>query len=152
VDLSVKEIVSELRAGSIPAAIYNDAAIFDLERRRNIGRAWVYLAHESEIPEPGDYVVRWIVDDSFIVIRDEHGDINVLLNVCLHRGMQLCRAELGNCQRSERAEDEQPAVGRRHVPRQGAHLVDRARLRMDVSLGGRPLHPRPDRAIDAGDR
>ena len=56
----------------------------------------MFLAHESEIPTPGDYVVRRIVDDSFIVCRDEAGAIRVLFNMCLHRGMQVCRSELGN--------------------------------------------------------
>lgn len=37
------------------------------------GRAWVFVAHESEIARPGDYVVRRLLDDSFIVIRDERG-------------------------------------------------------------------------------
>ena len=43
----------------------------ELERDRLFGAAWVFLAHESEIPSPGDYVVRRVVEDSFIVVRDE---------------------------------------------------------------------------------
>src|SRR5262249_32589702 len=56
----------------------------------------MFLAHESEIPEPGDYVLRRIVDDSFIVVRDENDEVRVHANICRHRGMQVCRAELGN--------------------------------------------------------
>jgi len=89
-------ILDDVRSGMIPARVYSDPAIFDLERDRVFGRAWVFLAHESEIPEPGDYVVRRIVDDSFIVTRDERGVVRVLFNMCLHRGMQVCRSELGN--------------------------------------------------------
>jgi len=40
-------------------------------------------------------VVRRVVDDSFIVARDDRGNVGVHLNVCRHRGMQVCRAELG---------------------------------------------------------
>jgi phenylpropionate dioxygenase-like ring-hydroxylating dioxygenase large terminal subunit len=94
--LEVDDIVEEIQRGRVPASIYNDASIFDLERDRVFGRAWVYMAHESEIPEPGDYVVRWLVDDSFIVARDELGEIHVMFNMCLHRGMQVCRVEVGN--------------------------------------------------------
>src|SRR4051812_11529445 len=78
------------------AAVHSAPAVFDLERDRLFCRTWQFLAHESEIPEPGDYVVRRIVDDSFIVARDEHGRVRVLLNMCRHRGMQVCRAEAGN--------------------------------------------------------
>jgi phthalate 3,4-dioxygenase subunit alpha len=94
--VDVSYIASEIEQGMIPASIYSDEEIFALERERVFERSWMFLAHESEIPEPGDYVVRRIVDDSFIVVRDEHGTVRVLFNMCLHRGMQVCRAELGN--------------------------------------------------------
>jgi phenylpropionate dioxygenase-like ring-hydroxylating dioxygenase large terminal subunit len=94
--LELGQILSDVRQGMIPAHIYNDAGIFALERDRLFARAWVFLAHESEVAEPGDYVVRRIIDDSFIVVRDEAGAIRVLFNMCLHRGMQVCRAEVGN--------------------------------------------------------
>ena len=80
----------------IPAHVYSDPDVFELERERLFARAWVFLAHESEVPSPGDYVVRRIVDDSFIVVRDEAGVVRVHFNMCLHRGMQVCRAEVGN--------------------------------------------------------
>ncbi|MDR7608689.1 MAG: Rieske 2Fe-2S domain-containing protein, partial [Armatimonadota bacterium] len=90
------QLVGDVRKGWIPAAIYSDPGVFEAEEERVFGRAWVFLAHESEIPEPGDYVVRRIVRDSFIVVRDEYGEVRVLANVCRHRGMQVCRAERGN--------------------------------------------------------
>lgn len=89
-------VVSDVRRGMIPAFIYNDDEVFELERERLFGRAWLFLAHESEVPDPGDYVVRRVLDDSFIVVRDEDGVVRVLFNMCLHRGMQVCRAEVGN--------------------------------------------------------
>jgi len=89
-------ILQDVRRGMIPAHIYNDEEIFRLEAERVFGRSWVFVAHESEIPAPGDYVVRRVLDDSFIVVRDEHGTVRALFNMCLHRGMQVCRAEIGN--------------------------------------------------------
>jgi phenylpropionate dioxygenase-like ring-hydroxylating dioxygenase large terminal subunit len=94
--LDLTPIVADVRRGMIPAHIYNDPEIFALERDRLFARAWVFVAHESEIPEPGDYVVRRVLADSFIVARDEHGTVRVMFNMCLHRGMQVCRAEMGN--------------------------------------------------------
>jgi phthalate 3,4-dioxygenase subunit alpha len=92
----IRDIVGDIREGMVPAQIYGDREVFELEHERVFGRSWFFLAHESEIPEPGDYVVRRIVDDSFIVVRDEEGVVRVLFNMCLHRGMQVCRTELGN--------------------------------------------------------
>ncbi len=89
-------VVDNVRRGLIPAHLYNDPGLFELEQQRLFSRAWVFLGHESEIPVPGDYVVRRIVQDSFIVVRDEAGTVRVLFNMCLHRGMQVCRAEVGN--------------------------------------------------------
>ena len=57
-------IAEEIGRGMVPAHIYSDPGVFELERERLFGRAWVFLAHESEIRSPGDYVVRRIVDDS----------------------------------------------------------------------------------------
>lgn len=94
--MDLKSILTDIRRGLIPAMVYTDPDIFELEKRRVFGRAWMFLAHESEIPDPGDYVVRRIVNDSFIIVRDEDGSVQVVLNMCLHRGMQVCRAEAGN--------------------------------------------------------
>jgi phenylpropionate dioxygenase-like ring-hydroxylating dioxygenase large terminal subunit len=89
-------VFEQVRRGLLPAYIYNDQEIFALEQSRLFSQNWVFVAHESEIAAPGDYVVRRILDDSFIVTRDEHANVRVLFNMCLHRGMQLCRAEVGN--------------------------------------------------------
>jgi len=89
-------IYDDVRNGMLPAHIYNDAEIFERERRNLFSRAWVFVGHESEIPQPGDYVTRKVLDDSFIVVRDEQGQVRAHFNMCLHRGMQVCRAEMGN--------------------------------------------------------
>ncbi len=90
------ELAAHIAEGMIPAHVYSDPDVFAAERERRFGRAWVFLAHESEIPRPGDFVLRRIVHDSFIVVRDDDGVVRVHFNMCLHRGMQVCRAEAGN--------------------------------------------------------
>ena len=89
-------LLADVRRGMIPAHVYNDDELFRLERDRVFSRSWMFVAHESELPQPGDYVVRRVLDDSFIVARDEGGTVRAMFNMCLHRGMQVCRAELGN--------------------------------------------------------
>ncbi|MBN9620536.1 MAG: Rieske 2Fe-2S domain-containing protein, partial [Actinobacteria bacterium] len=83
-------------AGRVPARIFNDPEIYALERTRLFAKAWMFLAHESEIPSPGDYVLRKIADNSIIVARDERGEVVAHLNMCRHRGNQVCKADMGN--------------------------------------------------------
>ena len=95
VDRVLREMADALPHGEVPSVIFNDSNVFELEREKIFARSWIYLGHESEIPHPGDYVLRYIVDDPFIVIRDEKGVVRALLNQCRHRGMQVCRSEAG---------------------------------------------------------
>ena len=82
--------------GRIPAAIFSDPEVYRLEMERIFGRTWLFVAHESEIPAAGDYVTRYMGGQSVIVARDEGGRARVFLNACRHRGMRVCRADLGN--------------------------------------------------------
>jgi phenylpropionate dioxygenase-like ring-hydroxylating dioxygenase large terminal subunit len=81
---------------TVSARVLADREIFELELRNLFGRAWIPVAHLSELPEPGDFVTRYIGRDSVIVTRDFAGEIRVMLNVCAHRGAKVCRGEAGN--------------------------------------------------------
>ena len=94
--MDLQQVIDGVGRGRFPAGIYSDPDLFALERERLFTRSWQFLAHDSEVPRPGDFVVRRILDDSFIVSRDERGQVHVLLNMCRHRGMQVCRAEAGH--------------------------------------------------------
>ena len=56
----------------------------------------MFLAHDSEIPETGDYVTRTLGSAPVIVVRDSGGAVRALLNSCRHRGAKLCRTDAGN--------------------------------------------------------
>lgn len=57
---------------------------------------WCYVGLEAEIPEPGDFKRTAIGERSVIMVRDTDGGINVIENVCAHRGMSFCRERHGN--------------------------------------------------------
>ncbi|MFT4286003.1 Rieske 2Fe-2S domain-containing protein [Nocardioides sp.] len=90
------DVLANVRRGMLPAHIYNDPEVFIAEKERLFSRSWAFVAHESEVPQVGDYVVRRVLDNSFIVSRDQAGEVRAMFNMCLHRGMQVCRAEQGN--------------------------------------------------------
>jgi len=60
------------------------------------GAVWVYLAHESQIPNNDDYITGKLGLRPIIVLRDSMGTIRALYNRCTHRGTTLCRLEKGN--------------------------------------------------------
>lgn len=83
----------EKRAVSL--RVHHDQEVFDLEMQRIFAKSWLPVAHESEIPDTGDFVRRYMGQDSCLVVRGDDGRISVLLNACSHRGMSLCREEKG---------------------------------------------------------
>ncbi|MBJ3778131.1 aromatic ring-hydroxylating oxygenase subunit alpha [Acuticoccus mangrovi] len=85
-----------IRRGAIHRDVYCDPAVFDREMTHIFDRTWVFLAHESEIPSPGDYKTTTIGRHPVIVNRNDEGEIGAFINRCRHRGPTVCRNELGN--------------------------------------------------------
>ncbi len=92
----LRTVDSDLDQGVLPARVFSDPEVYALELDRIFARCWCFVGLESEIPSPGDYVLRYIGEDQFILVRDEDGEIRVLFNRCAHRGSPVCRAEKGN--------------------------------------------------------
>ena len=76
--------------------IYTEEAIFRAEMTKIFGAVWVYLAHESQIPENDDFVRSNLGLRPIIVVRDSGGVIRALYNRCTHRGATVCRQETGS--------------------------------------------------------
>ena len=85
----------DLKAGTISREIFVSEAIYREELERVFARAWLFVGHESQIPEPGDYVISGMGEESRILCRDRRGEIHVFLNSCRHRGMKVCRYDEG---------------------------------------------------------
>ena len=71
-------------------------AIFRAEMTRVFGAVWVYLGHESEIPNNDDFVQTWLGLRPIILVRDSAGKIRALYNRCTHRGSTVCRQQSGS--------------------------------------------------------
>ena len=76
--------------------IYTDPAIFEAEMTNIFGGTWVYLAHESQIPNSNDFITAKLGLRPLIMTRDDNGVIRALYNRCTHRGTTLCRWPKGN--------------------------------------------------------
>ncbi len=93
--LDVKSLV-DAEAGLISRRIFIEEEIYQEELERIFARCWLFLCHESQIPQPGDFITTYMGEDSVLVMRDTAGKIGAFLNVCPHRGNRLCRADNGN--------------------------------------------------------
>lgn len=77
-------------------SLYTDPEIFALELTRIFGATWVYLAHESQIPNPFDFFQTKLGLRPIIVTRDGDNKIHALYNRCTHRGATVCRQAKGS--------------------------------------------------------
>lgn len=82
--------------GVIDRGIFVDDDIFAAEQEQVFTRAWLFVAHESQIANPGDFFTSRMGTESVIAARDKTGAIHVFLNSCRHRGMKVCRYDEGS--------------------------------------------------------
>ena len=72
--------------------------LFDRERELIFNRCWIYLGHESEVENPGDYRRRTVSGRPLFFARGKDGQVRVFLNTCSHRGALVCRHDEGNAE------------------------------------------------------
>ena len=82
--------------GVVHSDVYTDPEIFEEEMEKIFHQGWVYVGHDSEIPEPGDYALKPIGRQSIIMCRDDQGQIRLLMNRCMHRANAVCQYDEGN--------------------------------------------------------
>lgn len=82
--------------GVIDRRIFKDEALYQQELRRVFAPSWLFLAHESQLAKPGDFVTTYMGEDPVIVVRSRDGRLRAFLNACRHRGVRLCRADAGS--------------------------------------------------------
>ena len=79
--------------------VFNSAAVYRREQRQVFERSWLYLAHESQLRQPGDFVSAYMGEVPVIVAMGSDGKIAASVNSCPHRGLRVCRADQGNALR-----------------------------------------------------
>src|SRR5437868_9891649 len=86
----------DTNTGQISREIFVNEQIYAEEQERIFARAWLFIGHESQIPNPGDYAAARMGEEAVILCRDRAGEVHVFLNSCRHRGMKVCRYDEGN--------------------------------------------------------
>ncbi|GHG45146.1 benzoate dioxygenase large subunit [Sinomonas cellulolyticus] len=77
-------------------SIFTDEELFELEMKYIFEGNWVYLAHESQIPNVGDYFTTYIGRQPVVISRAKDGELYAHINACSHRGAMLCRRKTDN--------------------------------------------------------
>jgi len=90
------EIERNRRGWAIDRYFYRSHLVYETELTNLIFKSWLYAAHISEIPNPGDYALFEVGEESVIIVRGKDGEIRALHNVCRHRGARVCEKETGH--------------------------------------------------------
>lgn len=76
--------------------VFVDKEILAYERANIFSKCWLYIGHESELPNPGDFKRRKVGGRNLLFVRSQDGKIRALYNTCPHRGALVCRESEGN--------------------------------------------------------
>jgi phenylpropionate dioxygenase-like ring-hydroxylating dioxygenase large terminal subunit len=91
----VEDVTSLVKPAAVHRSLYDDPAIFELELECIFGRAWIYVGHESQVREPGDYFCTQVARKPIVVVRGPDRALHVLHNQCAHRGAMVVALDKG---------------------------------------------------------
>ena len=94
--VSQMEGMVDTARGLLDRQIFSSQEIYQQELEQIFARCWLYLGHESQIPQPNDFLSTYMGEDPILLCRGSDGKIRAFLNMCRHRGNRVCRADQGN--------------------------------------------------------
>ena len=86
-------------ASMISRRCWSDPDVYALEKEAIFGKAWLFLGHESQIKNPGDFVQAYMCETPIILSRGQDSKVYANINSCSHRGLPVCRSDHGNTKR-----------------------------------------------------
>lgn len=95
--ISTSEIGKLVEPTRLHKSVYVDPEIFELEMERIWGQAWIFIGHESQVPNPGDFFTTNINHRvPVVMVRDKTEAVHVLHNRCGHKGAKVVETRSGN--------------------------------------------------------
>ncbi|MFC2949829.1 aromatic ring-hydroxylating oxygenase subunit alpha [Virgibacillus sediminis] len=77
-------------------SVFADKEILAWERAEIFNKCWLFIGHETEVPNPGDFKRKKVGGRNLLLVHSQDGEIRVLYNTCPHRGALVCRENEGN--------------------------------------------------------
>lgn len=84
-----------IRNDAVDRRVYTDPEVFELEMDRIWSRAWIYVAHESQIPERGDFYTTALAHQPVLLVRHDEDTFYLFFNRCAHKGTKVVELESG---------------------------------------------------------
>jgi len=85
-----------VRPAEVHRDLYIDDEVFDLEMKHLFASTWVYVGHESQVPNAGDYFATEVAAQPILLARHTDGEVYVLHNRCPHKGTKIVIDRAGN--------------------------------------------------------
>ena len=79
---------------------YTDPAVFALEQSRIFEQTWACVVRSADLPAPGAFRKVQVGRESVLVVRGRDRQLRAFLNVCRHRGAQICTEDAGQVRRA----------------------------------------------------
>src|SRR5690625_384850 len=77
-------------------SVFTDKEMLARERAEIFNKCWLFIGHETEIPEKGDYKRKKVGGRNLVFVHGQDGVLRALFNTCPHRGALVCRENEGN--------------------------------------------------------
>ncbi|WP_252108067.1 MULTISPECIES: aromatic ring-hydroxylating dioxygenase subunit alpha [unclassified Halomonas] len=84
-----------VESDKVASTMYTSEVLFEQEQEKIFRKTWVWVAHESEVPDKGSFKLSTVGREPVIVVRDRKQNIHVMLNRCRHRGATVCEIHKG---------------------------------------------------------
>ena len=85
-----------VREQEVHRDVYVSEEVFQLEMEHMFPNSWVYVGHDSQVPNPGDYFGTTIGTQPVLLVRHTDGKVHVLHNRCPHKGTRITSETCGN--------------------------------------------------------
>jgi Rieske 2Fe-2S family protein len=98
-----EDMLSRLRrrkpATALERDFYTSPEDFQIDLDMIWYRDWLFVGHDCEVLNPGQYLTVQVGEYPVIVVRDRDGGLRAFHNTCRHRGSRICSAEHGTSAR-----------------------------------------------------
>ncbi|SRR6266702_420410 len=77
---------------TLPGRSYTDPEIFAAEQEHIFEAQWIAAGCAADLAAPGSFRTVSVGRENVLLLRGQDGTLRAFLNVCRHRGAQLCTA------------------------------------------------------------
>jgi len=81
------------QATTPPSSWYIENSIFALEAKTVFFKNWLQVGRVSQLSQQGSYLTGKIIDEPYLVVRNQNGELNAFYNVCRHHASILADGE-----------------------------------------------------------